>query len=777
MDYESALISRILKSPEEFHTVVDEKITKDFFVEHSALWEYLLRCFSEHGGPPPIDLVEQKYPQFEFMEFDAPISIYIEELKNRRVHNIIMEGLVEISSSLKNKDPNKALDYIKKIVIKAESDVTKNKVINVAQDIKFRIDLYEKSSKTGGITGIPTLWPILDEACQGFNEEDLIMIAARSGTGKCVSWDSEIQDPITGLIRTIEQVYQDKNSWSVLSWDRDSGIRPAYLVAKVDTGIKDCFKYTLETGRSITVTPEHPFLTPTGWVKAELLDVGDCVGIPTECSFPQNPEELPQYKIDMLAILLSEGSYTGNFVGFSSEDPIFVKTAFKASDGFGTSTNQVKSSTIDYEFVLPYKTSGRHTLNPVREYLKELGIDRTKATHKRIPDCIFRLGRDSLARFISIFWMADGYIDTAPCIVLSSEKMVRQLQHLLLRFGIQSSVRYKPVKGGFHSWRLRVYSHCWDKFRVCFSLWGDKLERLNLIIKKRNSVKSNPNIGGKKKLNYPKYPGILWVKIEDIEQVKSCKIYDLSVEDTHCFVANDILVHNTWAEVILSCHNWKQGYTPLLITREMSVWQVVRRFDAVNAQLPHKRFKAGMLTTDEYERWMASLEDMKKRSLPFYVSGDSEIVGVTGVASQIQRYRPSVVYIDGGYMLEDDRGAKADWEKFKNICQDLKRLAQREKVPIVMTHQYSKDGIDGKGSADTLKYGDVKMWFDLMIGMFQDEKMRADKEMLFKIDKIRDGEGGLTWVSSWDLDNMTFEVKPGLDDIGNSDGHGAAVEY
>ena len=417
MDYETALISRILKNPEEFHKVIDERVTKEYFVDHSALWEYIVYCFKNHGGVPPIDLVEHKFPSFEFMDLDSRVLIYVDELRNRRTHNLIMEGLINVSTSLKNKDPQKALIDVKKLLVKAESEVSKNNVTNVSEDIDSRIKRYEQASSCGGVTGIPSLWPGFDEISQGFHEEELIMIAARSGTGK------------------------------------------------------------------------------------------------------------------------------------------------------------------------------------------------------------------------------------------------------------------------------------------------------------------------------------------------------------------------SWSEVILACENWRKGYVPLLITREMSVWQIIRRFDAVNSRLPFSRFRAGMLTTEEYQRWMASLVEMKEKKHPLYVSGDTDDMGVTGVLSQIQRYRPQIVYIDGGYLLEDERGGKADWEKFKNVCLDLKRVAQREKIPIVMTHQFSKDGIGLEGNADTLKFGDVKMWFDLIIGLYQDEKMRADKELLLKINKARDGVGDYSWVSSWDLDNMVFETKIGLDDIGGRQGHGAAVDY
>jgi hypothetical protein len=134
-------------------------------------------------------------------------------------------------------------------------------------------------------------------------------------------------------------------------------------------------------------------------------------------------------------------------------------------------------------------------------------------------------------------------------------------------------------------------------------------------------------------------------------------------------------------------------------------------------------------------------------------------MGVTAIAAKIQRYKPDIVYVDGGYLIADDRKAKEGWEKFKNVCWDLKKLALRENIPIVMTHQFNKEGKGLDGNADTLKYGDVQMWFDLIVGVYQDEALRNNKEMLFKINKQREG-ANIEWVADWDLDKMKFEARP-----------------
>jgi len=229
-------------------------------------------------------------------------------------------------------------------------------------------------------------------------------------------------------------------------------------------------------------------------------------------------------------------------------------------------------------------------------------------------------------------------------------------------------------------------------------------------------------------------------------------------------------VGKTWGEVVLACTQWQMGYLPLVISNEMSVKQMVRRIDATNARLPYKRFRAGMLSGEELERWERALRDMEG-GLPFWVSGDRSHLGVTSIKAKIRKYRPSIVWIDGGYLLHDETGGKAKWERWSNVCEGLKRVAQDEGIPIGLSHQFNLEGKKDMGTADTLKYGDVQMWFDVIVGMYQSEDLEVSKEMLFRLLKIREGEGRAEWVSSWDLDNMEFVDKgQSSDDLGSSRG-------
>src|SRR5207244_5588884 len=91
---------------------------------------------------------------------------------------------------------------------------------------------------------------------------------------------------------------------------------------------------------------------------------------------------------------------------------------------------------------------------PVRsgmfEWASSLGILGRKATDKVAPPAVFRLRDADLEIFLGRLWAGDGFIANAtnfvPFYATSSPDLARDVQALLLRFGIQSGVHVKAFR-------------------------------------------------------------------------------------------------------------------------------------------------------------------------------------------------------------------------------------------------------------------------------------------------------------------------------------------
>lgn len=830
MDFEALLLSKVL-TEDCVNDALDQRLSTEYFEEYPDVWEYVLKSYQEHGSVPPVELVKERFPTVDIESTDTSLSLIIDELRKRWTHNVLAEGLKAQATFLKAKDPFAALEVMRETLVKADTETRSSRDVNIVEEPESRIKIYDDLVKDGGITGLKTPWACLDEVTQGFHEEDLIMVAGRAKTGKCHVFDTPVMCADTGRYFTIRDIVRDRRR--VLTRGAYGRVYSVMPDAWLYTGKKECLTVKTSSGRSISQTPEHPVMTPDGWKRTDQLVPGDFIEVAGVVPEPLKGFSVSQEEAHLLAAILADGNLTRGHCGFTKSDPVIVGQVRTAVEYFrGDLIHRKNEPECQYHAVRRGSSGPNPIRDVLSKWGVEFVLSKDKVIPDRVFQYENASLAEFLGMFWSCDGSfpkrSSSGFDAQLC--LASKQMVYQIQHLMLRFGIHGRIRKKIARckeKEFPSWCFTVYANCLEQFKECIPIYGKKFERVvafqscthprsnavpltkavvdtirkvALSFSEEERIKRGrafEKILGAKKWNkgyryFFRHPTVSkrilsafiiafdakelwhlltnwWDKVEEVEDCGVQDVYDLTVNSTHCFIANDIVVHNTWSEVVLSCFHWSLGEVPLLFSREMSVEQMVRRIDAKNAQLPYQRFRAGQLTTVEYQRWLETVNAMKG-SIPFWVSGDNDRAsGVTGIASKIRRYRPKIVYIDGGYLIHDERGAKSHWERWSNVCWDLKRLAQREKIPIVLTHQFNLKGKGTEGTAETLKYGDVEMWFDLIIGMYQSEDLKTNKEMLFKVLRQREGVE-LEWVTEWDLDNMCFDSKAtGVSDAGASD--------
>jgi replicative DNA helicase len=75
---------------------------------------------------------------------------------------------------------------------------------------------------------------------------------------------------------------------------------------------------------------------------------------------------------------------------------------------------------------------------------------------------------------------------------------------------------------------------------------------------------------------------IIWDQIKSIEYIGYEQVYDLSVEDTHNFIANDIYLHNSWLILRIAEAFARRKLKFLLFSMELSAEIIVGRLHLMN---------------------------------------------------------------------------------------------------------------------------------------------------------------------------------------------------
>lgn len=827
MDLDQALVSAILREGREaFVQARDRGLDADrIYGPWRGVFDFLTEYYKQYGDLPSPELAAAKMG-VSLVEVAEPSTFFVEEIFRRGVTIDLQDSVKVVATLLEQSQPIEALDRLDNVIrtIRRGYASSGMRVESLPMLLKTEVWPYYQRIKAGE-RGVLFPWDSINDATYGLWPEDLMLLAARVGIGKCIDAESEIVDPDTGVPRTIQELYERPGSASVTTWSEKRGVHTRRITAKHDTGRKKCLRFELKSGRSIVVTPEHPFLTPEGWRRADQLGVGCTVGTPARMPFPRRPRGMKGAELDLLALLLAEGSTTGHHIGFSTEDPSILRLAEIAAEGLGADV--VHREAFDYDFV------GReHHVNPVLSLVRRHGLEGKKAVQKTLPQAIWRLGPEQLARFLSVFWMCDGYVarDGSPGVTLGSETLVRQLQSLLLRFGVQSSVRYKAAKCSgrvFDSWRLRVYSHSVAAFAALIPLWGEKGRRLVSLwgSRQRNANVGLPIVSEEKMVELKALAGaygfrnpngdrlrevarrwgratftpkdlfykrdggysvsltglqhyqavfelpedlswwwgshLFWDEVESISDAGVRKIYDLTVEPTSCFVANDILVHNTWVTVLLTDHFWSEQKKRVLYgTTEVSKLRIAMRFASASLKVPYDDLRLGRLTTYVEDRFQKAIEEICNAEGLGILGGTFDF-RVESYEDAIQEFKPDVVLLDGAYLLQVSGSNRL--ERAANAFDELKRICKRTTVPSLVTTQFNREAKANVATTiqvERLALTDVASWnADLIYGLIQTDDMKRDRRMIFKPLKTREGVAE-EFECVWDFQEMNFSELP-----------------
>jgi len=200
-----------------------------------------------------------------------------------------------------------------------------------------------------------------------------------------------------------------------------------------------------------------------------------------------------------------------------------------------------------------------------------------------------------------------------------------------------------------------------------------------------------------------------------------------------------------------------QNKRPLFISFEMSNKEQLSRYYAMRAKISHKRLMTGSLTPEEEARFYTISRGIEAMKEELWFSGSAEGQTVSAIASKIQAKQPDIVFIDGTYLMIDEQTGESNTpQAITNITRALKRLAQKTKLPIVISTQVLTWKMKGGNvSADSIGYSSsFHQDADVIFGL-QRESDNVDDTRLLRV--VASRNGGLVDVSLvWDWETGQF---------------------
>lgn len=184
-------------------------------------------------------------------------------------------------------------------------------------------------------------------------------------------------------------------------------------------------------------------------------------------------------------------------------------------------------------------------------------------------------------------------------------------------------------------------------------------------------------------------------------------------------------------QVMINLHD--AGHSGVLQSFEMSNDEQINRHDAMRANVAHSRLTRGCLRPDEETRLRKMLRRMEKMPNELVLTDSVSAMNVSAFAAKLETLKPAVAMVDGVYLMVDELSGEANTpQALTNITRALKRLAQRQQIPIIITTQVLLWKMKNKKvSADAIGYS--SSFFqdsDVILGLEMPEEEGIDTRTL-----------------------------------------------
>jgi replicative DNA helicase len=617
-------------------------------------------------------------------------------------------------------------------------------------------DQIEKLAERGSeVTGLATGFNDLDRLTAGLQPQNLVIVAARPAMGKCLVGATPVVDASTGRRWTIaELVAARPDGVRVVACDADRRlveVRPSDFVAN---GTRATFRVRTRSGREVTVTDNHPLLTPDGWRETRELVPGDLVAAPRRLAVAGRTERAHD-ELALLGHLLGSGTGTDGplsirVAGEEAEDdlrraaagcglrvrrlatgallPVEPEAGYTAPVGSPPARPGVGRVAVRTRPVVTHRGVAPRRVSPWRAWLAGHGLLDVPADRQTVPEAVFTASQTGANAFLSRLLASPAVASTEGGSVLRmpSAAALRDVQHLLLRLGVAARVDATD--------RVLVVDDPQDAERLSAAL----------------HVPWQPSVTGRPVATDG---DVLWDEIVSIEPAGMHEVYDLTVPELHNFVAGDLVVHNSSLALGISHYVSTRLQRPsILFSLEMSKLEIVNRLLSTEARIDSSRLRTGRLEESDWRKLGDALGSLAEA--PLYID-DTPSITLNEIRAKCRRLQQKqgldLVIVDYLQLMQSPRRIESRQQEVAEISRGLKMLAKELDVPVLALSQLSRQPESRTDKrpqlADLRESGSIEQDADIVGFIYRDEvydEQSPDKGIAeLIISKHRNGATGV----------------------------------
>lgn len=307
-----------------------------------------------------------------------------------------------------------------------------------------------------------------------------------------------------------------------------------------------------------------------------------------------------------------------------------------------------------------------------------------------LPNIVFELDEQNLSIFLQKLLHIDNWQLKSIIFQCKSKHVIRQIQHLLLR--LRQMTQLTQIGD---IWQLQHHAE---------------------------SEKWSQN-------------DIYWDEIVSIKSVGMKQVYDLTIPETHNFIANDICVHNTsFAMNIAESVAIKEKQPVAVFSMEMPNEQLGMRLISSLGRINQQNVRTGRLEDDDWARITSAISMLSES--PLFID-DTPALTPTELRARSRRLareqgQLGLIVIDYIQLMQASNSRESRAAEVSEISRSLKALAKELHVPIIALSQLNRSLEQRPDKrprmADLRESGGLEQDADLIVFIYRDEVYHEDSE-------------------------------------------------
>lgn len=383
----------------------------------------------------------------------------------------------------------------------------------------------------------------------------------------CIAEDQEIFDPVTGFVGSIGD-YAKEPEKNVINYGKGK-LKISKPLAFFDSGELETMRINTKT-TSLKATPNHPVLCfregKEVWVRMDELIIGDYIARNRKINITPVKSNITREDAELLGMLLGDGGMSNkdraSLTFTNIDDDVWYRlgqlllkwnyTCERHSDRHSRLKLKTKKG-IKYD---------KGTLSPLKSWLNSFGLLGTKSDTKFIPKELLLDDIETISALLRGLWITDGGVhNSRPSLTYTttSRKIAVQIRWLLARLGIVGRIT-KVDDGDFNHkiwYNITINSYRnireFQKYVKLYGYKGNIADRWSKrpIIGRESDDNYLPNYNPRTQKGFNN-TDIWWDKITEITlNTGKVRCFDATVDKTHSWTVNDIVVHNTTDPVFM----------------------------------------------------------------------------------------------------------------------------------------------------------------------------------------------------------------------------------